>query len=239
MTERVVIVGGTSGIGLATAQRMVDAGREVVVTGRDADRLAAALDQLGKSASGHALDARDPDTVDALFAEFGTVDHVVVTATGRPGLTPFLDLTVDDFREGVETKLLPHATTARAAHRVLRPGGSLTFVTAASAGGSMPATAKPAAVNAAIEAMVPVLAVELAPLRVNAVSPGVIDTGWWDFLDARAREATFAQIAAGLPVGRIGTAADIASAIAFLADNTFTTGVVLRVDGGGRLSSAA
>ncbi|MGW4591248.1 SDR family oxidoreductase [Amycolatopsis thermoflava] len=112
-------------------------------------------------------------------------------------------------------------------------------MTAASAGAAMPGTAALAAVNAGIEAMVPVLAVELAPVRVNAVSPGVIDTPWWDFLDADTKAATFEAMAAGLPARRVGTPDDIAAAIAFLTDNTYTTGVVLRVDGGARLASAA
>lgn len=102
----------------------------------------------------------------------------------------------------------------------------------------MPTTAALAAVNAGIEAIVPVLAVELAPHRVNAVSPGVVDTGWWDFL-GEAKPAAFEQLASGTPVGRVGTPADIAAAITFLIDNTFTTGVALRVDGGARLAAAA
>ncbi|GAB3587452.1 SDR family oxidoreductase [Amycolatopsis endophytica] len=237
MTERAVILGGTSGIGLATAHRMVDSGREVIITGRSAGKLETALGKLGGSARGSLVDARDYTALQEFFASTGPVDHVVVTVTGAPGTRAFADLTMDGLREGVDGKLVPHTAAARAALPVLR--GSLTFVSAASAGAAMPGTAALAAVNAGIEAMVPVLAVELAPVRVNAVSPGVIDTAWWDFLDADAKAQTFAGIAAGLPAGRVGTADDIASAIAFLADNTFTTGIVLRVDGGGRLGSAA
>jgi len=236
VTERVVIVGGTSGIGLATAQRMVDSGREVVVTGRSAPKLDAALERLGKNASGQNVDARDPGALADFFAGLGPVDHVVVTVTGAPGTTPFPELTPAVAREGVEGKLLPHMASAHAALPGLR--GSLTFVTAASAGAALPGTAALAAVNAGIEAMVPVLAVELAPVRVNAVSPGVVDTGWWDFL-GRARSAALASAAAGTPVRRVGAPEDIAGAIAFMIENTFTTGVVLRVDGGARLASAA
>jgi NAD(P)-dependent dehydrogenase (short-subunit alcohol dehydrogenase family) len=238
VTERIVIVGGTSGIGLAAAQRLVDAGHEVVVTGRDTVKLAAALEKLGKNASGQAVDARDPAALKEFFAGLGPIDHVVVTVTGPAGTTPFADLTVADLRAGMEGKLLAHAATAQAALPVLSEHGSLTFITAASSGAALPTTAALAAINASVEAMVPVLAVELAPRRVNAVSPGVIDTGWWDFL-GEARDQTFESFAAGIPVGRVGQADDIASAIAFLIGNTFTTGVVLRVDGGARLASAA
>ncbi|KAA9155026.1 SDR family oxidoreductase [Amycolatopsis acidicola] len=238
LTERVVIVGGTSGIGLATAQRLVDGGREVVVTGRNTAKLEKALEQLGKNASGQPVDARDPQALTAFFAGLGPIHHVVVTVTGEPGTKAFAELEAADLREGVEGKLQPHTMTARAALPVLEKGGSITFITAASAGAAMPGTAALAAVNAGIEAMVPVLAVELAPVRVNAVSPGIVDTGWWDFL-GEARTETFAQLASGTPAGRVGEPADIASAIGFLIDNTFTTGVVLRVDGGARLASPA
>src|SRR5262245_66212104 len=161
MTQRVVIIGGTSGIGLATARHQLDAGREVVVTGRDEDRLAAALDRLGGNASGHAsghaVDARDVPALTELFTRLGEVDHLVVTVTGPAGTTPFPELTVDDLRTGVEGKLLPHTASALAALPVLRPTGTITFISAASAGAAMPTTAALAAVNASIEAMVPVL----------------------------------------------------------------------------------
>ena len=128
---------------------------------------------------------------------------------------------------------------AQAALLVLRDDGSLTFVTAGSAGSSRPGTAGLAAVNAAVEAMVPVLAVELAPIRVNAVSPGVIDTPWWDGADPEVRRQAFDTFAATAPAGRVGRPEDVAEAIGFLIDGTFTTGVVLPVDGGSRLRPAA
>src|SRR5438067_4681538 len=239
MTERVVIVGGTSGIGLATAQRLVDSGREVVVTGRDAEKLAVAVEKLGKNASGQVVDACDLVASKKFFADLGSVDQVVVTATGPAGVVPFAELTVERMRGGLDGKVLAHAIAAQAALPVLRKDGSVTLISAASAGAATPTTAHLAAANAAVEAMVPVLAAELKPLRVNAVSPGVVDTPWWSFLEPEAREQAFAGIAADTPVGRVGRPEDIASAIEFLIGNTFTTGVVLRVDGGARLGSAA
>jgi NAD(P)-dependent dehydrogenase (short-subunit alcohol dehydrogenase family) len=239
VTERVVIVGGTSGIGLATAQRLVSGGREVVIAGRDSSKLAAALDRLGDGVTGRVADARDLASLQELFGEVGSVDHVIVTATGPSGTTAFNELTLQGLRAGVEGKLVAHTATAQAAVPALRKDGSITFVTAASAGAAMPTTAALAAVNASVEAMVPVLAVELKPLRVNAVSPGVIDTAWWDFLPEDVRAQAFDGIAATTPVGRIGQPDDVAAAIQFLVDNTFTTGVVLRVDGGARLAAPA
>ncbi|MGN9840816.1 SDR family oxidoreductase [Nonomuraea sp. H19] len=232
---RVVIVGGTSGIGLATAVRLAAGGAEVVVTGRSRERVQAALKQLGDQASGQAVDACDTDAMRALFAGLGAIDHLVVTVTRRGGGGPLSTLTRDGLLDAVEGKLAPHLLTAQAALDVLAPEGSITFVTAASAGAPFPGIAALAAVNGAIEAAVPGLAVELAPIRVNAVSPGVIDTEWWSEAGDAARAAFFEAAAASSPAGRVGTPDDVAAAIEYAVRNTFVTGTVLTVDGGGRL----
>ncbi|MCQ4082975.1 SDR family oxidoreductase [Streptomyces sp. RB6PN25] len=235
--EHVVVVGGTSGIGLAAAERQLRRGREVVVTGRDPGRLTAALkelEQAGAGATGEVVDARDDAAMRGLFGRLGAVDHVVVTVTGASAAGPFRSIAASDLRAAAEGKLVAQSVAAQAALEVLRPGGSLTFVSAGSAGAAIPGTAGLAAVNAAVEAMIPVLAVELAPTRVNAVSPGIIDTPWWDWLDADARQQTFDAYAASAPAGRVGRAGDVADAIGYLIEATFVTGVVLPVDGGAR-----
>ncbi|WP_371651695.1 MULTISPECIES: SDR family oxidoreductase [unclassified Streptomyces] len=245
MNERVVIIGGTSGIGLAAARRQLTEGRDVVVTGRTPERLRAALAELDAlegvvgTATGAIVDARDETATVEFFAGLQRADHVVIAATGATAAGPFRSVTTEALREAAEGKLIAHSLTARAALEVLSPGGSLTFLTAASAGAAMPGTAGLAAVNASVAAMVPVLAVELGPIRVNAVSPGVVDTPWWDWMDADAKAQTFASYAKSTPAGRCGAPEDIADAIAFLIGNSFTTGVVLTVDGGARLSAGA
>ncbi|MEV1202281.1 SDR family oxidoreductase [Microbispora rosea] len=234
MSERVVIVGGTSGIGLAAAVRLAASGREVVVTGRTPERLERAVKEIGERGSGVVADARDPEAMRTLFAEAGPVDHVVISVSGRKGAGPFLSLSPDDLRRALDDKLIAQVVAAQAALPALRRDGSLTFVSAASANNALAGVAGLAAVNGAIESMVPGLAVELAPVRVNAVSPGVIDTEWWDEL-GDGRQGALDAFAAATTVGRIGTPDEVANAIAYLIETGYATGTVLTVDGGVRL----
>jgi NAD(P)-dependent dehydrogenase (short-subunit alcohol dehydrogenase family) len=121
----------------------------------------------------------------------------------------------------------------------LRTDGSVTIVSAVSARAAYPGAAGLAAVNGALEAMVPALAVELAPLRVNAVSPGVIDTQWWDALPPGQRAGFFQAVAAASPAGRVGEPGDVAAAIVYLASAGFVTGTVLECSGGANLTVGA
>jgi NAD(P)-dependent dehydrogenase (short-subunit alcohol dehydrogenase family) len=236
-TMRVVIAGGTSGIGLAAAARLAAAGDEVFITGRSEERLSSALKELGGQAQGEVADARDTEAMRALFERLGTVDHLIITVTGRGGAGPLSALTGDGLLAAVRNKLLPHLLTAQAALGVLSGEGSITFLTAASAGSAYPGVATLAAVNGAIEAVVPGLAVELAPIRVNAVSPGVIDTDWWSEIGDEARATFLEGTAASLPAGRVGRPEDVAATIEYVVRNSFVTGTVLTVDGGGRLKA--
>lgn len=113
----------------------------------------------------------------------------------------------------------------------MNKGGSITLITAVSATAKMPGTSGLAAINGALELMVPVLAKEL-PVRVNAVSPGVIDTSWWNFLPAEAKQEAFAQYGSQTLAGRVGKAKEVADAVSFLINNAYVTGMVVRCDGG-------
>lgn len=229
---RIAVFGGSSGIGLATAQRLARAGAEIWVTGRDGDKLAAAAKTIGGKSHAHQLDATDRTAIEAFFTATGALDHLILTLSGGDGAGPFAELDLAALHRGFAAKFWPHLNTAQAAVSHLRPGGSITFVTAASAGGHLPGTSGLAAINGALNAMIPVLAVELKPLRVNAVSPGVVDTAWWDRWPAEQKAALFADLAATSPVGRVGQAEDIADAIAFVTGNGFVTGQVIQCDGG-------
>ncbi|MFE5288248.1 SDR family oxidoreductase [Nocardia sp. NPDC056611] len=236
-TQRVVIMGGSSGIGEATAAVFAAAGAEVVITGRDRAKLDAAVARIGGDTTGHAVDAADQAEVYAFFAGLGTLDHLVISVSGSAGSGPFAELGLDQLAAGFDGKFWPQVRVLKAALPHLDSHGSVTLVTAASARSAFPGTAGLAAINGGLNAMVAPLAVELAPLRINAVAPGVIDTPWWDRVPEAQRTALFDGLVATTPVGRVGRPEDVAAAIHLLAVNGFTTGVVLDVNGGTSLAS--
>ncbi len=141
---------------------------------------------------------------------------------------------IEEVRAGFEEKVFPHFAAAQAALPHLRKDGSVTFVSAVSAHGGMVGTSGIGAANAAVAALVPILSAELRPLRVNAVSPGLIDTPWWDFMPDEQKAPLFATYAARTPVGRIGAAEDVAQAIVFLIADSFMSGSTIVCDGGVR-----
>jgi NAD(P)-dependent dehydrogenase (short-subunit alcohol dehydrogenase family) len=233
--QLVVVMGGSSGIGEAAAAAFAADGATVVITGRNQERLDKAAARIGGTVRTFQVDATDQAGLEAFFAEVGTVDHLVVAASGSAGAGPFAQLDLADLATGFDAKFWAQVRALQTALPHLRKDGSVTLITAASAGAAFPGTSGLAAINGALNAMVPPLAVELAPLRVNAVSPGVVDTPWWDRVSADQREALFAGLAATTPVGRVGRPEDLAQAIHMLAANSFITGVVLECTGGSNL----
>jgi NAD(P)-dependent dehydrogenase (short-subunit alcohol dehydrogenase family) len=229
---KVVIAGGTSGIGLATAAMMIEKGAEVLITGRDTAKLEQALKTLNHRAKGQSVDARRADEVKSFLAGAGTIDHLVLALSDGKGGGPFKDLDLEELRQGFENKLFPQLQTLQAALPSLSPGGSVTFVTSVSGCIANPGTSGYAAVNGALNRMTPILARELQPVRVNAVAPGVIDTPWWSFLPEDARKQAFGEYAGKTPAGRVGQPQDVARLIVQLIGNSFITGQVIMVDGG-------
>lgn len=234
--QTVVVAGGSSGVGLAVVKRAAAAGARVIAMGRDQARLDEALAGSSDNVTGVAMDATDRAALDAFFARSGPIDHLVITLSGGEGAGPFAQLDLQALRRGFEAKFWPQLNAAQAALPALRQGGSLTFVTAVSARIARPGTAGLGAINGALEAMVGSLARELAPTRVNAVSPGVIDTAWWSG-KPELKQQVFEEQARTLPVARVGQADDVAHAVQFLLENGFVTGVVVECDGGLHLLS--
>ncbi len=230
--QHTVIVGGSSGIGLATARTLLDAGHKVTVTGRSQARLDTAASKLGDRPQSIVMDAADPAAAKSAFGTIGTFDHLVLSLGSTKGVGPFASVDLAQVRQGFEEKVFAHFATAQAALPFLAKGGSITFVSAVTAHAAMPGTAGIGAANAAVAALVPILAAELKPLRVNGVTPGIIDTPWWNFLADDAKASVFADYAAKTPVGRVGSSDHIAQTIAFLISNGFMTGEVIVCDGG-------
>ena len=235
--QTLVVIGGTSGIGLATAHAAVEAGARVTIAGRDPDKLALAVAGLGDAARGESIDAADRDALDAFFARTGRIHHLVIAASGGVGSGPFATLARGDLTRGFDGKFWVQWQCAQAALPYMSEQASITFVIANSARMANPGTSGLAAINGALAAMVLPLAHELGPVRVNAVSPGVIDTPWWDRHPDALKQGIFGQIIASVPVRRIGRADEVADAILFLAGNGYVTGVILDVDGGMRGAS--
>ncbi len=238
--QHVVIIGGSAGIGEAAARAFAARGAAVTVTGRAKERLDQAARRIGHPVQVAELDATDRGALDAFFAATGTTDHLVITASpGAVGVGPVAALDEAALRQAFDGKVFAHVKAIQAALPQLRPDGSVTITTAASARAAFPGTAGLAAANGALEAMIGPLAVELAPLRVNAVSPGVIDTHWWGGMPDDQRQAYFGAVAAVTPVRRIGKPEDVADAIVYLAGAGFVTGTVLECTGGSNLTAAA
>ncbi|GAA2610456.1 short chain dehydrogenase [Paractinoplanes durhamensis] len=221
-------------MGLALARQLLDEGAEVHIAGRSVQRLAAAARDLGEpeELTTSAVDIADEDGVRELTAV--ERDHVVVTAADAAGAYhPIREFPLDDARNVLATKVLGPWLVAK--HANLRAGGSLTFTSGVAAYRPGPGSSVLATANGALESLVRTLAVELAPIRVNVVSPGWVDTAIWDTLAGAAKTERLAAMAAKLPARRVGRPEDIAAAFRAAMTNGFMTGTVLHVDGGHRL----
>ena len=237
--EKILIVGGSSGMGLALAQMLLTEGSEVVLVGRSQARLASAKEQLGhEGVRTLVADIGREDQVAALFEQCGLLDHIVSTAADIEHAYQLLpSLQMEAAHRVIDSKFIGPLLLAKYGAPVLAPHGSITFTSGIAAYRPAPRGSVVAAINGALESLAYALAVELGPIRVNVVSPGWIDSPVWRFIaDEEGKAAAHAAMAKRLPVGRIGQPDDVADAIRFVMRNRFVTGTVLHVDGGHRLA---
>ncbi len=231
--KQIVVIGGSSGIGLATAWAALSEGAKVVISGRSEERLEQAARELGGDVTTVVADAKDAAQTEALFASLDRVDHIFTTA----GM--FADdqkLQADDalIAEILDTRTLGAIYAARYGVAKMTDGGSVTFMSGTAAWRPMNAPVSSASC-AAVEALARSLAVQFAPIRFNTICPGFVRTPLLEAHFGEQANERLEQIGSGLPVGRIGRAEEVAEAVLFMMKNGYVNGLELTIDGGGRL----
>ncbi len=230
----VVVVGGSSGIGFATAKAAHAEGASVVIVGRSQERLNQASAEIGSRARGIQADVEEEASVEAAFAEIGQFDYLFISAQDA-ATASLLEITKDKFRPTLDSKIWGALHVVKHAASRINKAGSIVFISGLAGRKGYPGFALAGAANAGIEAVARNLAVELAPVRVNTVCAGVIDTPMLERVFGEQKLRVVEQIAAKLPVRRIGYPQEIAEAVLFLMGNGFMTGSTLLVDGGDAL----
>jgi NAD(P)-dependent dehydrogenase (short-subunit alcohol dehydrogenase family) len=230
----VVVIGGSSGIGLATARLACDAGADVTIAGRDKDRLATALEALDGRARGVSVDVADELAVRDLFASFDHVDHVA-TLAGTHVSGMIVDVETEALRGPVDNRFWgPIHICKYAAPKMTN--GSITICTGAGVARPRRGGAIVAAAAGGSELLARAMAVELAPIRVNVVRPGIVDTPLLDRLAPNGREQMLETMAKRVPLGRVAQPEEIAEGFVFLMANQYVTGTTLTIDGGTSLA---
>jgi NAD(P)-dependent dehydrogenase (short-subunit alcohol dehydrogenase family) len=230
--KRVLILGGTSGIGLAVAEAASTEGSNVVVVSSQQSRVDAALVRLADGSEGFASDLSDERAVAALFHRIGPFDHLVFTAGDAIQQSAIGDTDLDGAKDFFGLRFWGAIAAAKYGSKSIRSGGSIVFTSSTVPHRPSPGWAIGASISAAVEGLAKALAVELAPIRVNVVAPGIIRTPLWNRLPDDQREAYFKARAATLPLAKVGEPAEAAAAYLYLMHATYTTGQTLILDGG-------
>lgn len=237
--KRVVVLGGTSGIGLAVAQQALDEGASVVVVSNDREALDRARTDLSVTSSSSAmvqqLDVTSEEAIKGFFSVIDPFDHLVYTCGENLPLGPLVDTNLARARSRFEVRYWGAVAAVKYGAASIREGGSIVLTSGFSATRPRPGWTSQASIQSAVEGLTRALALELAPIRVNCVSPGLSRTPRWDAMTPTDREALFAREEQRLPLKRVGTAEDIAAAYVYLIADSFATGNIINVDGGGAL----
>ncbi len=232
--QSVVVIGASSGLGLATAVAARAAGARVTIVARDAARLEQARAQVGEGTRAQALDAVDAGAVAELFADLESVDHVA-SFVGEQPHAPVGETDYQLYQRAVDARIWAARNVCAAAAPRMPAGGSFTFCSGVSAWRPRANRSIGAAATAGIESFARAMAVELAPIRVNTVCPGAFDTPVLDRAFGAAKEEALRPFLSQLPLRRLGQPAEVADAVMFLIGNAYVTGTVLHIDGGALL----
>lgn len=233
--KKVVIIGGSSGIGFESARQIIAQGAEVIIASRSEDKLQKTKEQLGASVTVFTLDTTQEQQVQSFFEKVGEFDHLVVSAAETFGGS-FLQTDTAQARQLFENKFWGQYFAAKYGAQKISPHGSIILFSGVVAYKSMVGSSILGAVNAAVSNLGQTLALELAPIRVNIVSPGIIDTPSRSKMPEETRNNFYATVENKLPVKRIGRAEDVAQGVLYLLQNSFVTGTVLHVEGGHTLA---
>ncbi|MFE3976762.1 MULTISPECIES: SDR family oxidoreductase [unclassified Peribacillus] len=229
--KKVVIIGGSSGIGFESTKQVIAQGAEVIIASRSEDKLQNAKEKLGDRATALILDTTQEQQVQYFFEKVGQFDHLVVSAAETSGGS-FLQTDTAKARQLFENKFWGQYYAAKYGAPKILPHGSIILFSGVVAYKSMVGSSILGAVNAAVSNLGQTLALELAPIRVNIVSPGIIDTPSRSKMPEETRNNFYATVGNKLPVKRIGRAEDVGQSVLYLLQNSFVTGTVLHVEGG-------
>jgi NAD(P)-dependent dehydrogenase (short-subunit alcohol dehydrogenase family) len=234
--KRIVLLGGTSGLGFAVAEMAASEGAEIVVVSSRQESVDQAVARLPKGTKGYALDLSNEEEVRDFFDRIGTFDHLAYTAGESLQLKEIDETNLEEARRFFELRFWGAYTAAKYGHSHIRAGGSIVLTTGLAGRRPQKGWTVASSLCGATESLTLALAAELAPIRVNAVCPGVVRTELWRNMSEEAREALFQGVAQSIPVGRVGEAQDIAQTYLYLMHEGYSTGQVIVVDGGATLA---
>jgi NAD(P)-dependent dehydrogenase (short-subunit alcohol dehydrogenase family) len=230
--KKIIILGGSSGIGLATAQAAANEGAHVIIVSGNQQRINDALKTLPQGTEGYAVDLSHEQNIKDFFNKIGNFDHLVYTAGENLTLTNLNELVIDDARKFWGLRYWGALAATKYAAPNINQGGSINLTGGIAGARPGAGWGVAASICGAMDGFTRAMAVELAPIRVNQVSPGVIRTNLWNSMSETDREGLFTNVGNALPVKRIGEADDIAQTFIYMMKQHFATGQVITVDGG-------
>jgi NAD(P)-dependent dehydrogenase (short-subunit alcohol dehydrogenase family) len=233
--KRIVVVGGSPGIGFSTAKAFLDESAQVIIASRSTVKLSKAKQALGGNVEAYELDFRSEEKAVEFFSKVGQFDHLVITA-GEGAMGDFREMQIEKAQSAFDSKFWGQYITVKAAIPYLNKASSISLTSGIYGKRPSKGASTLAAINSALEGLMRGLTLDLAPIRVNVVSPGIVDTPVYAGMSEEQRSTMFNAIAQKLPVGRVAQPEDIAATYVYLAKNGYTTGTVVLIEGGALLS---